>query len=486
MYGSVISSRSLKRYTEMTEAEAAAWLKASGKLRQQGLSKDMAAAFLPHYYIPQQMQVNWHRLTESCEKNGVRLIGNGGTRGSGKTTATFAQVSLYDCQRWPGINCLYLRLVKNSASDSFQQMTASILSDYEGVNINNDGIHFPNGSNISIAGVRDPKDVDKYVGLNYELMVIEEANQIDEDRLKKIQGSLRTGRLDGYVPRAYLNFNPGGPGMQYLKKTLIQPWKEGRETNTRFIFSRYQENKYLDKGYVEYLNSLDGLLGKMWRDGDFDVQSGMAFDTFRPDLYVYDDFEIGDDWTRIRGIDDGYSKPYCCLWGAKDPSTGRVVIYREDYGEGFANGVQAERIKDMTPGNERIAITYADPAMWIKKNHSDTGVKGSNEIYADHGIYLSKGDNDRKSGLAKIRELMRTKPDGLPGLIILSSCRNLIWQMENLPMSVRDPEDVDTNFEDHAYDALRYLLSGSTGAPKKRNSERANLTRHPLFDLYKN
>lgn len=471
----------------MTEDEERAWKKCAGKLREQGLPEEMAASFLPHYYIPQEMQVRWHRLTESCQTDGVRLIGNGGTRGSGKTTATFAQTSLYDLQKWPGLNCLYIRLVKNSAVDSFEQMTSAILSDFEGAKPTKEGIRFPNGSNIAIAGVRDPKDVDKYVGLNYELMVIEEANQIDEERLIKLQGSLRTGRLDGYVPRCYMNFNPGGPGMKYLKKTFIQPWKEKRETNTRFIFSRYQENKFLDAGYVDYLNNLDGMLGKLWRDGDFDITAGMAFDNFRPDVYVYDDWPIGDDWTRMRGIDDGYTKPYCCLWGAKDPSTGRVVIYEEDYGEGFANGVQAERIKDMTPSSHRIAVSYADPAMWQKSHHTDAIVKSGKDIYADHGIYLTKGDNDRKGGLAKIRELMRPKADGLPGLIILWRCKNLIWQFENLPMSAKKPEDVDTNFEDHAYDALKYLLTGISGAEKMKevNSQRRNRERHPLYYMFR-
>lgn len=468
----------------MTEDERKAWTRASEKLKDQGLPEGMAAAFLPNYYLPQEMQVRWHRMTEECQKHGVRLIGNGGTRGSGKTTATFAQTSLYDLQRWPGLNSLYLRLVKNSACDSFEQMSASILSDFEGAKPTESGIRFPNGSTITIAGVRDPKDVEKYIGLNYEHMVIEEANQIDEDRLIRIQGSLRSGRLDDYVPRCYMNFNPGGPGMKYLKKTFIQPWKEGRETDTRFIFSRYQENKFLDAGYIKFLEGLEGMLGRLWRDGDFDVSMGMAFDNFRPDVYVYDDWEIGDNWTRMRGIDDGYAKPYCCLWLAKDPATGRVVVYDEDYGEGYENGVQAERIKDMTPANHRIAISYADPSMWIKSHHVDVNAKAGKDIYADHGIYLTKGDNDRKAGLAKIRELLRPKADGLPGLIILSRCRNLIWQFENLPMSSTKPEDVDTNFEDHAYDALRYGLTGVSGGEQPRNGERRNRRRHPLYGLF--
>ena len=469
----------------MRTEEAEAWEKVGRRCREAGLPKDMAEHFLPYFYIPQPKQIEWHRMTELCNSAGVRLIGNGGSRGSGKTTATFAQVALYDCQKYPGIKCLYVRRVMKSAEESFEQMVAALLSDYKDAKINSEKVRFKNGSTITIAGLRDPSDAEKYVGINVDLMVIEEANQLDEQRIEMLLGSLRTGRLDGYKPRCYMNFNPGGPGMAYLRKTFINPYRAGNETSTRFIFTKYQDNRFLDSGYVDYLNGLGGLLGKTWRDGDFDIQAGMAFDNFEPDIYVYDDWEIGTDWIRMRGIDDGYSKPYCCLWGAKDPVTGRIVVYREDYGENHTNGEQAERIKTMTAADERISISYADPAMWAKSHHTDQAVKSGADIYADHGIYLSKGDNDRKGGLSKIREMMRFKPDGKPGLIILSQCKNLIWQFENLPTSARDPEDVDTNFEDHAYDALRYLISGTTGAERRVNSERRNRERHPLYYMFR-
>lgn len=469
----------------MTDEEVKAWEKAARKMKEAGLSLEMAEKFLPNYYIPQPKQIEWHRLTELCDSEGVRLIGNGGSRGSGKTTATFAQVALYDCQKYPGIKCLYVRRVMKSAEESFEQMVASLLSEFKDAKINSEKVRFKNGSSITIAGLRDPGDAEKYVGINVDLMVIEEANQLDEQRIEMLLGSLRTGRLDGYKPRCYMNFNPGGPGMAYLKKTFIQPYRAKQEKSTRFIFTKYQENKFLDSGYVDYLDNLGGLLGKLWRDGDFDVQAGMAFDNFNRDIYVYDDWDIGDDWIRMRGIDDGFTKPYCCLWMAKDPVTGRVVVYNEDYGENHTNGEQAERIKTMTPASERISITYADPAMWQKSHHTDSIVKSGADIYADHGIYLSRADNDRKAGLARIRELMRYKPDGMPGLIILSRCKNLIWQFENLPTDPRNPEDVDTDFEDHAYDALRYGTSGTTGSERRVNTERKNLERHPLYYMFR-
>ena len=70
-------------------------------------------------------------------------------------------------------------------------------------------------------------------------------------------------------------------------------------------------------------------------------------------------------------------------------------------------------------------------------------------------------------------------------LLITKNCKNLIWQFENLPTNARDAEDVDTNFEDHAYDALRYLMSGTTGSEKARNTERKNKERHPLYYMFR-
>ena len=53
---------------------------------------------------------------------------------------------------------------------------------------------------------------------------------------------------------------------------------------------------------------------------------------------------------------------------------------------------------------------------------------------------------------------LRIRADGRPRLYIQENCTNLIRTLPALPVSQSDPEDVDTGAEDHAYDALRYLL----------------------------
>jgi hypothetical protein len=43
-----------------------------------------------------------------------------------------------------------------------------------------------------------------------------------------------------------------------------------------------------------------------------------------------------------------------------------------------------------------------------------------------------------------------------PRLVFFNSCTNTISQLPVLPLDKNNPEDVDTNSEDHLYDALRY------------------------------
>ena len=37
-----------------------------------------------------------------------------------------------------------------------------------------------------------------------------------------------------------------------------------------------------------------------------------------------------------------------------------------------------------------------------------------------------------------------------------STCTNIISQLPAIPLDKKNPEDIDTNSEDHLYDALRY------------------------------
>ena len=59
--------------------------------------------------------------------------------------------------------------------------------------------------------------------------------------------------------------------------------------------------------------------------------------------------------------------------------------------------------------------------------------------------------------------------DNQPGIRIFKTCRNLVRTLGMLPTDDKNPEDVDTHAEDHAYDALRYGCMSRPTHPNMHN-----------------
>jgi hypothetical protein len=51
-----------------------------------------------------------------------------------------------------------------------------------------------------------------------------------------------------------------------------------------------------------------------------------------------------------------------------------------------------------------------------------------------------------------------------PRMRIFSTCKHIIAQLSGIPLSKTNSEDVDTRAEDHAYDALRYMVMTRTSS----------------------
>jgi hypothetical protein len=224
-----------------------------------------------------------------------------------------------------------------------------------------------------------------------------------------------------------------------------------------FIPALPTDNPHLDQSYYIMLNALPDDLRRAWLLGDWDVFKGLAFKTFSRAKHVIEPIEIPDYWTRVIGVDSGYRAPFCALFGARNPDNGRVVVYKEIYETELTDRQQARRILDLSDDKELKAMRYGDPSMWTRKTQEF--VTSSAQVYAQNGVYLQKGNNDRMDGKRKIDRLLMDMEDGRPGLLIFNTCPNLIKQMSQLVFDKYHTEDVDTRMEDHAFDALKYLLS---------------------------
>lgn len=448
--------------------------------RDAGLERDQMERFLRAGYVALPAMLPFHRAArEVNSRNGVREIMLDGTRGSAKSHAIIAQVCVDDCQRFDGLKVLFLRKTAKAAGESFDDLVRRVLAGVPHEH-KESKIEFENGSRVLVGGYKDDGSIDRYIGVEYDEIVVEEATQVRGDQLELLFGSVRTSR-DDFVPRAYLSTNPGGIGHAFCKTRYIEPNRAGTETFTRRFFSSYKDNPFINPEYKAYLESLTGDLARAWRDGDWDIFAGQAFPRWRHNEHVIHTMPEGWElWTHWRAIDWGFAAPFCCLWAVRDPDTGRVIVYRELYETGLTDRRQARMILDSTPPTERITVTYADPSMWSSKNQAGVVTSTADE-YAAEGVPLTRADNDRLSGKRKVDRLLENLADGKPGLQVLDSCTNLIRTLPALAYDKTNVEDVDTDMEDHGYDTLRYLL---TGARDYRQQQSRSTWRPPLQGVY--
>ena len=75
------------------------------------------------------------------------------------------------------------------------------------------------------------------------------------------------------------------------------------------------------------------------------------------------------------------------------------------------------------------------------------------------GVRWTPSDRNRLMGKMEIHRRLADNPlTKLPRIRIFNTCTNTIRQLAAIPLSKTNSEDVDTKAEDHAYDALRYMV----------------------------
>ena len=112
-------------------------------------------------------------------------------------------------------------------------------------------------------------------------------------------------------------------------------------------------------------------------------------------------------------------------------------------------------IRDMDLEDPFSVSGVLDTAAWAKTGTTGPTV-GESLLRAGHK--LRRADKNRVQGKIQIHEFLKVKENGRPKLQIFNTCPNLIRELQSIPLSKTNPEDVDTHASDHAYDALRYMI----------------------------
>ncbi|MCG8043779.1 MAG: terminase family protein [Candidatus Thiodiazotropha endolucinida] len=380
---------------------------------------------------------------------------------------------------------------------------------------------FENKSQIFLCYLKNNKDLMRYQGAEIHILLIDELTHFLENQYRYLRGRTRLGGLivpDKFIPREEgppLPFkaklplvvgasNPGSIGHNWVKRTFVKfapPQKvvqtsddEGGRKRT-FIPSLLKDNQILEKNDPDYRKRLAGLgdpaLVKAMLEGDWDIVSGGAFD----DVWSYDliiePFPIPASWRIDRSLDWGSSRPFSVGWWALTDGTevelptGRtfcppaksLIRIHEWYGakKNVSNtGLRlpssqvAEGIKERERRLKKLKIIsgkiFPGPADNSIRDTGDEETPSVEDVMKRYGVKWSKSNKkpgSRIVGLELLRQRMieTKKPyPELPAIYFFNTCLHTIEILPGLPRDETNPEDVDTDSEDHIYDEIRYRV----------------------------
>lgn len=435
----------------------------------------------------------------------------GGAAGGGKSHLMRAAAIIWCCAI-PGLQVYIFRrkfpdLWKNhmEGPTAFPALLAEyILHGWVKINLSKNYIEFWNGSKILLCHCQYEKDRYDYQGAEIHVLMVDELTTFPDCIYRYLRGRVRLGGLKvkapwrGLFPRIINSANPGGIGHNWVKQTFIDiqpPYeirrmvkKEGGMTR-QFIPARLEDNPALMENDPEYEDRLEGLgnaaLVEAMRRGDWDIVAGGMFDdVWDRKRHVMRPFQIPGSWGIDRSFDWGSSKPFSVAWWAESDGTNAVMadgtvrsfprgtLFRiaEWYGwNGTANEGTKMLARDIAAGiverENAMGIFYrvepgpADSSIYTVED----GHCIADEMLVHNVMWIpaNKGPGSRKQGWELMRSrfaaMLKPHPED-PGLIIFQNCVQFIRTVPTLTRLERDPDDIDTNAEDHIADEVRYRV----------------------------
>lgn len=437
-----------------------------------GCPRDQMRNFARVDVVLQERQLVASAAARLCDgADGPTAVGYGGARGGGKSHWLLAQMGADDCQRVPGLKCLLLRKVGKANMEHFEDLRRRLFvglkhdfSAYRGI------LTFSNGSRIIAGHFQAEEDIDAYLGLEYDVVGIEEATTLSSRKHQDISTCCRTSKPN-WRPRIYSTSNPGGIGHAWYRARFIVPFQERRETETRFIPARVDDNRFNNPEYRKVLEGLSGWQKRAWLDGNWDIAAGQFFTTFRREVHVVADF----DETRARewfaALDYGFTHYTVILLGCTD-GDGNLFVVDEHAERLWLPQRHVAAIRAMV-GRHRTrdrALELGDLRRFVAGTDVFSRQSDGTTIaaqYGREGITLKPANMDRVNGWAEVLQRLGDPDAGLKGsLFIHRRCGRLAETLPSLQHDPNRPEDVlkvdadeDGVGGDDAADALRYLVA---------------------------
>lgn len=359
---------------------------------------------------------------------------------------------------------------------------------------------FPDGEELLLRWMRVEADYDNYHGHEYPWIGWEELTNWASPACYESMFACSRSSQPGMPRKVRATTNPFGVGHNWVKARFVDPAPAGtvitdEDGNQRVrIHGRLNENTHLavaDPDYVRRLAAItDPNKRKAWLEGSWDISSGGLFDDlWDSSTHVLRPFDVPASWRIDRSFDWGSSKPFSVGWWAESDGTpvqthrgqrtfprGTLIRVAEWYG---STGRPNEGLK-MPSSKVAQGIAEREKASWfagrVRPGPADSSIYDVTDdvsiaqSMAQNGVKWVPADKragSRKNGWELLRTRLAAAAEGSdePGLYVFDTCRDFIRTVPILPRDDRDPDDVDTDAEDHAADETRYRLLAKRRPP---------------------
>lgn len=380
---------------------------------------------------------------------------------------------------------------------------------------------WPTGETLWFTHMKTPDEYYRFHGHSYTFVGWEELTTWpDLQCYLLMMSTCRSARAN--VPLKYrATTNPYGPGHNAVKRRFrlptapLRPGQRARmtpiirepgEPDRIAIHGYLHENIVMlaaDPRYEERLAQAarNPAERAAWIDGSWDIVAGGMFDDVWdaryhvvPNLFLH---QLPRGWRVRRSYDHGQSKPFSVGWhavsngepvmtrsGPVGTVPGDVIRVHEWYGSHMDNvGVRMEAraiargIRDREHDWGVWGLVRTGPAddAVFDNFEGERSVAGEMEKEGVTWAPAGKGPGSRRQGWEMFRTyLANAKPSSTgprehPGYFVCERCTDFMRTVPVLPRSTRDPDDVDTEAEDHIGDEVRYMLRHSASQAISRS-----------------
>lgn len=337
---------------------------------------------------------------------------------------------------------------------------------------------YSNGSTITVGGMDRP---DKVMSSEFDIIFVQEATELTIEDWEKLKSRLRNGRTS--FQQLLGDANPQAP-THWLKKRCdegICVMLYAQHEDNPVLFDPY--GKLTSKGadYISLLDNLTGVRKSRLRHGQWVAAEGIIYEGWNEALHLSDRKVLPYEWTRVWGIDFGYTNPFVWQQWAIDPD-GRLWLEKEIYRAKTLVEDHCKRILQVVTKADGVTWKYPKPR-WVVADH-DAEDRATFERHM--GISTTAAQKTVSDGIQAVQTRLKIAGDGKPRLFVLrdslverdeelAQAGKPLGTIQELPGYVWEPgkdgkpaKEDPFKMDDHGCDTLRYVCAELDLAPRPR------------------